>query len=146
MNNLNEPEYLDSNDPEKNHDYWRQDHGGMITNHNGIADKLLQNDKLYNQIQEIQRTFEEQRVKFENIIEEKMNDIVKDPKKGIGFAPTVKNIFAVLLANAEVFIRLMKQTHSSAFDVSEKRKKIILDSIIYYRIITYYKYLSFMNK
>jgi hypothetical protein len=48
MNNTNEPEYLDNNDPEKNHDYWRQDHGGMITNHNGIADKLLVNDDLYN--------------------------------------------------------------------------------------------------
>ena len=47
---MNTPEYLDNNDPEKNHDYWRQDHGGMITNHNGIADKLLQNDKLYNQM------------------------------------------------------------------------------------------------
>jgi len=47
MNNTNEPEYLDNNDPEKNHDYWRQDHGGMVTNHNGIADKLLVNDDLY---------------------------------------------------------------------------------------------------
>jgi len=46
MNNT--PEYLDDTDPEKNHNYYRQDHGGMITNHNGIADKLLQNDKLYN--------------------------------------------------------------------------------------------------
>jgi hypothetical protein len=48
MNNTNEPEYLDNNDPEKNHDYWRQDHGGMVTNHNGIADKLLVNNDLYN--------------------------------------------------------------------------------------------------
>lgn len=48
MNDLNNPEYLDNNDPEKNHDYWRQDHGGMVTNHNGIADKLLQNNDLYN--------------------------------------------------------------------------------------------------
>lgn len=46
MNN-NNPEYLDDTDPEKNHDYYRQDHGGMITNHNGIADKLLVNDDLY---------------------------------------------------------------------------------------------------
>jgi hypothetical protein len=50
MNDINQPEYLSDKDPEKNHDYWRQDHGGMITNHNGIADKLLQNDKLYNQM------------------------------------------------------------------------------------------------
>jgi hypothetical protein len=46
MSNDN-PEYLDDTDPEKNWDYYRQDHGGMITNHNGMADKLLQNDDLY---------------------------------------------------------------------------------------------------
>jgi hypothetical protein len=43
----NKPEYLDDTDPEKNFDYFRQDHGGTITNHNGIADALLKNDKLY---------------------------------------------------------------------------------------------------
>ena len=46
MNNT--PEYLDDTDPEKNYNYYRQDNGGMITNNNGVADKLLQNDKLYN--------------------------------------------------------------------------------------------------
>jgi hypothetical protein len=45
--NLNQPEYLDDTDPERNYDYWRQDHGGMVTNHNGVADKLLKNDELY---------------------------------------------------------------------------------------------------
>ena len=45
---LNKPEYLSDQDPEKNHDYWRQDHGGMVTNHNGMADSLLKNDQLYN--------------------------------------------------------------------------------------------------
>ena len=48
MSDINQPEYLDDTDPEKNLDYYRQDHGGMITNHNGIADKLLQNNDLYN--------------------------------------------------------------------------------------------------
>lgn len=49
MNDLNQPEYLDDKDPEKNHNYWRQDHGGMITNDNGVADKLLSNNNdLYN--------------------------------------------------------------------------------------------------
>ena len=45
MNDIDKPEYLDDTIPEKNHDYWRQDHGGMVTNHNGIADKLLQNNQ-----------------------------------------------------------------------------------------------------
>ena len=48
MNDTNQPEYLSDTDPVKNWDYYRQDHGGTITNHNGMADKLLQNDKLYN--------------------------------------------------------------------------------------------------
>jgi hypothetical protein len=43
----NQPEYLDDKDPEKNWDYYRQDHGGMVTNHNGMADRLLTNDNLY---------------------------------------------------------------------------------------------------
>ena len=44
MNNINQPEYLDNSDPEKNYDYWRQDHGGVVTNHNGVADRLLANN------------------------------------------------------------------------------------------------------
>ena len=43
----NQPEYLDDTDPKKNLEYYRQDHGGMITTHNGMADKLLKNDDLY---------------------------------------------------------------------------------------------------
>jgi hypothetical protein len=48
MSEYNQPEYLSDEDPEKNWDYWRQDHGGMVTQHNGVADKLLQNNDLYN--------------------------------------------------------------------------------------------------
>lgn len=47
MSDINKPEYLSDEDPEKNWDYYRQDHGGMVTEHNGVADKLLQNDQLY---------------------------------------------------------------------------------------------------
>ena len=51
MNDINQPEYLDDKDPEKNHDYWRQDHGGMISTHNGVADRLLSgNNDLYNSL------------------------------------------------------------------------------------------------
>ena len=44
---INQPEYLSDTDPQKNLDYLRQDHGGTITNHNGVADTLLRNDDLY---------------------------------------------------------------------------------------------------
>jgi hypothetical protein len=48
--NPNTPEYLSDTDPERNQDYMRQDHGGTITTHNGVADSLLQNDRLYNSL------------------------------------------------------------------------------------------------
>ena len=48
MNDINKPDYLINDDAEKDFDYMRQDAGGMVTQHNGVADKLLQNNKLYN--------------------------------------------------------------------------------------------------
>lgn len=44
----NKPEYINTDDVTVNYDHLRQDHGGMVTAHNGVADKLLKNDKLYN--------------------------------------------------------------------------------------------------
>ena len=53
MSNHNDPNqshYIDASQVEVNHDYNRQDHGGIVTNHNGVADKLLRNDKLYREM------------------------------------------------------------------------------------------------
>ena len=44
----NQPEIIDDDLPEHNADAFRQDVGGLVTAHNGIADRLLKNDKLYN--------------------------------------------------------------------------------------------------
>ena len=41
------PEYIDVHNVTANYDHLRQDSGGMVTAHNGVADKLLRNDKLY---------------------------------------------------------------------------------------------------
>ena len=47
----NKPEYIDAHNVETNHDYHRQDQGGMVTTHNGVADRLLsKNDKLYREM------------------------------------------------------------------------------------------------
>jgi len=40
--------FIGDDDPETNLDYTRRDAGGIITTHNGMADALLRNDKLYN--------------------------------------------------------------------------------------------------
>lgn len=42
------PEIIDDAIPEHDPAQYRQDTGGLVTEHNGIADRLLQNDRLYN--------------------------------------------------------------------------------------------------
>ena len=45
------PHYLaDDGEVVRDYNFLRQDAGGMATKHNGVADKLLQNDKLYNSL------------------------------------------------------------------------------------------------
>jgi hypothetical protein len=83
-------------------------------------------DELVNDIYDIRNTFTQQKDKLEQVVQDQMNNIiVNDKTKGIGFEPTIRNIFAVILANAEVYIRLMRETHINAFKESETRKKLI---------------------
>lgn len=49
FDNYQDKSYLDSSEePTFNADSFRQDTGGLVTKDNGIADRLLQNDRLYN--------------------------------------------------------------------------------------------------
>jgi hypothetical protein len=45
---------------------------------------------------------------------------------GLGFAPTLRNIIAVIMASAEAFLRLMQDVHKKAFDVRNSEiKKLV---------------------
>ena len=77
------------------------------------------------QILEIEKVFVTQRNKLQDFVEKEMNKIIKDPKKGLGFDPTIRNIFGVIMANADVYIKLLKDVHTKAFEVSEKRKALL---------------------
>jgi len=46
--NYQDKSYLDGPDPEFDEDAHRWDRGGLATTENGVADRLLQNDRLYN--------------------------------------------------------------------------------------------------
>jgi hypothetical protein len=90
--------------------------GKLIVNLNAILTDIFN----------IQKSFVAQRDKLESKVEQKINEVIKDPTKGgIGFEPTIRNIIGVILANADVYIRLMKDVHNRAFEVAERRKKII---------------------
>ena len=55
---------------------------------------------------------------------------IEDKSSGIGFTPTVRNITAVIMANAEAFIRLLDDVHTNAWDqkYNSVRKNAILDN------------------
>lgn len=83
-------------------------------------------EKLISNLKQIQNTFVKARDQIETDVEKKMNEIIKDPdpkKGGFGFEPTIRNIFAVILANADTYIRLMKDVHTKAIRLSETRKE-----------------------
>lgn len=86
----------------------------------GIAYK-----QLINSIREIQSSFINERDILIDKIQEEINKIIRDKEKGLGFDPTIKNIFAVILANAEVYIRLLSDVHRKSFDVGSDRAKKI---------------------
>ena len=82
-------------------------------------------DELITDIRKMIRKFDEQKNELEKVVELKMNEVIKDPEKGIGFDPTIRNIFAVVLANAEVYIRLLKDVHVRAIEQGKARKDVI---------------------
>ena len=91
---------------------------------NGVIVVNLQ--KLLYDIHILQNTFVKQRNAFEDLIEKKMNEVISDSSKGgIGFEPTIRNIFAVILANADTYIRLLKDVHYRAFDAGNERKTLL---------------------
>jgi hypothetical protein len=78
-------------------------------------------NEILKDIYKISNSFVEQREKVIKKVEEEMNKIIRDKDKGIGFEPTIQNIFAVIMANADVYIRLFKETHRKSFEVGEER-------------------------
>ena len=64
---------------------------------------------------------------MEGVVTKQLN---KRLKESIGFEPTIRNVFAVLVSGADVFLRLMDEVHYNAMDVSdnEVRRKNVKDS------------------
>ena len=97
-------------------DFYIEQDGKIGVNTHFIIDEI--NKMLVN--------FIEQRNKLETDIETLMNEIIKGSKDtGLGFKPTIRNVIAIVLANAETYIRLMKDVHERAFENARQRKKIL---------------------
>jgi hypothetical protein len=92
--------------------------GGKI----GVAYELI-----IDHINEIITSFNQEKKKLQDKVEEKMNEIVKtNGNEGLGFEPTIRNVFGVVLAGADTYIRLMQNVHFRAYNVREEKKNILV--------------------
>jgi hypothetical protein len=68
----------------------------------------------------------------ENQIDDDLSKILADRVvngfngvKGIGFKPTIRNVFAILFAGVDTFFRLMEDTHQKAWDVRNNTTRLL---------------------
>ena len=108
--------YINSISSINNYVYIDKTNGSIWVNINAVKKKVRD---IYNQ-------FQLQKNKFEEQMEILMNNIVKDKNKGFGFDPTIRNIFAVICANADVYIRMLKDVHTRAFNVGKERSELLI--------------------
>jgi hypothetical protein len=98
----------------------------------GTKDNVQQNLVETGFLQIIKDTEKELKTR-EQDIETKLSEILAQKlgasDKGIGFVPTIRNVFAVLFAGIDSFYKLMDDTHRKAWEKREDRSRIdaILD-------------------
>jgi len=71
------------------------------------------------------KLFEEQGEKMTTEISKELNTRVN---AALGFKPTIRNVFAILLAGADTFLRLLDDVHTKAMDVSSNNIRLGLAS------------------
>lgn len=85
-------------------------------------------DKINSDLNDRIKEYNRQRNVIEDFVETKMNEIVKNKNLGLGFIPTIRNIFAVICANADVYLRLFNDVHTKCIEVSNERYEILKKS------------------
>lgn len=96
-------------------DYYRLNSGKYV----------LSSDLLLDHINEIEKVYNQEKSKLQDFLEGQMNTLYENKEFGLGFSPTIRNVFGILLANADTYIRLMKNVHYQAYNVREERKDIL---------------------
>lgn len=93
---------------------------------NGVLPKLINtfSDKM-SEMRKKAKSYEEQ---IEAALTEALGELLQSNGNGIGFVPNMRNVLAVIFANAEAFLRLMDDTHTKAWNVRDS--KIRRDAVL----------------
>lgn len=78
-------------------------------------------DTFEEKIGKIITVFNTKRTEIEKTLTSAVNSVVIE---SLGFNPTVRNIFAIIISHADTFLRLMDETHTQAFAVREEPDRL----------------------
>lgn len=79
--------------------------------------QLYEFDTFRNIINNLQKEVEIKEQKIENLLTKEFSARITDSTNVLGFKPILRNVLAVLFANAEAFLRLLGKVHTSAWDL-----------------------------
>ena len=100
-------------------------YGKKTNNNRNTLEFGVKLEKLFSDLYEIENLFYEETSRVMKELEKQINVIVRTEGLGLGFDPTIKNIFAIIMANAEVYIRMLKDVHIRAFNAGNTRKSLL---------------------
>lgn len=86
-------------------------------------------EKFYDTIIQMNAEAAKKLSEIEAKLTKSLSDKIQDPKLGIGFKPTVRNIIGVIMASTEGFIRLLDDVHTQSWNLKSDpiRKSAILN-------------------
>jgi len=91
-----------------------------------IADGSYVKQSFLDKLDSAGKTLNTHEEKIENDLSKVLADrVLKNPADGgIGFKPTIRNVFAVIFAGADAFYRLMEDVHQTAWDVRNDPQRL----------------------
>jgi hypothetical protein len=92
-----------------------------------VADGIYVKNSYLDKLDEMQKSLEAKQKDIEQELTKYYANLqLKNPSEGgIGFKPTIRNIFAVILAGADAFYRLMEDTHEQAWNVKTDKDRLL---------------------
>jgi hypothetical protein len=85
-------------------------------------------DSFLFKLNDMAKVLDAKRVDIEKAFTDELSNILVNSNSGLGFKPTIRNVFAVLFAGLDGFYRMMEDVHSSAWN--QRQNPIRLDAIL----------------
>ena len=92
-----------------------------------VADGIYVPNSFLDDIDDAEKSLLTNEEEIEKILSQVLADrALKNPSEGgLGFKPTIRNIFAIIFAGADAFYRLLEDVHQSAWDVRDEPARLL---------------------